>query len=246
MPVYEYACPGCGTFEVLYKSLPSEKKQNEAPCPDCDQMGTRLLSNFAVNGTQQGGIEKDAAFGMTSVDVGGRMRPAFRDNNGQIHEAKTSRDVDRWMKDNKLGVPRMVEWVNPKTGQRSMVTQRVTMKADPISGEPMDAPIVRESERLIPLDKDHFVMPTEMPDGRKVDPTTGIPKQRFMDAPESAPISVGGRRVVDPQTGKPFTKSDFWGSPVKSADQGKDSAMAEPGKLQKVHKELRKINGVPR
>lgn len=245
MPLYEYSCSEHGQFEHFFKLLPSEAKQKSMPCPDCDAPGTRLLSNFSINGTQSGEMEKAASFGAGKVDVGGRMRPAFTDNNGQTHEIKTSKDIDRWMGDNRLGPPRMVEWVNPKTGQRSMVPQRVVMKADPISGEPMDAPVLREREKLIPLDNHAFTMPSETPDGRKVDPATGIPKQRFMDAPESAPISMMGKQLVDPATGKRMTKGDFWGNPVKSADQGKDVAMdAKPNA--RVHKELRKIGGVPR
>lgn len=244
MPLYEYTCPEHGQFEHFFKLLPSEAKQKSMPCPDCDQPGTRLLSNFMVNGTQSGGIEKDAGT-LTTVDVGGRMRPAFTDNNGQVHEVKTSKDLERYMADNRLGPPRMVEWVNPKTGQRSMVPQRVVMKADPISGEPMDAPVVREREKLVPLDAHAFSMPSETPDGRKIDPATGIPKTRFMDAPDSAPISMMGKRMVDPATGKPMTKGDFWGNPVKSADQGKDAPM-DAKRNPHVARELRKIGGVPR
>ena len=45
MPIYEYACPECGTeFELLRPLSDSDKS---APCPECKAEAGRKLSKFA-------------------------------------------------------------------------------------------------------------------------------------------------------------------------------------------------------
>lgn len=232
MPIYEFRCPNCGDFDLMFKTLPSEKKQKEAICPECDTVSARLLSQFAPIGTQHGGMEDAAALSMDVVDVGGRMRPAFRDNNGKLHEVKTSKDIDNWRGNNQLGRPRMVEWTNRKTGEKSWVPQRTKMEADPETGEQIDVgAIVKDSEPLIPLDN-NFSMPTQSRTGAPMDAKRGVSRALGQDI--SLPIP-------DPVTGKSHTKlSDMWGTPVKSADQG-DTPAAAPGQLREVHKVMRKM-----
>lgn len=233
MPCYDYKCPCGNEFDIFYKSLPSDKKQKEAPCPECDQPAQRLLGRFYTTGTQNGGMEDAAAVSMDVVDVGGRMRPAFRDNNGKLHEVKTSKDIDNWRRNNQLGRPRMVEWTNRKTGEKSWVPQRTRMEADPETGDQMDVgAIVKDSEALIPLDND-FNMPAESKTGVPIDARSGVSKFKGLD-----PTIMGG--VPDPVTGKPMKMSDMWGNPVKSADQG-DTPSAAPEQLREVHKVMRKM-----
>lgn len=236
MPTYDYKCPEHGEFDIFYKSLPSEKKQKEAPCPDCDAPSQRLLYRFYTNGTQNGGMEDAAAISMETVDVGGRLRPAFRDNNGRLHEVKTSKDIDNWRVNNQVGRPRMTEWRNPKTGEKSWVPMRTKMQADPISGEPLDiGAIIKESEPLVPLDN-NFSIPTETTSGIPIDPSTGVSKAMG----KNMTIRSKGTAVPDPVTGKPMTMADMWGSPVKSADQG-DTPTATPGQLDRVHGVFKKM-----
>ncbi len=117
---------------------------------------------MAVVGGTNFAVAKVGAMAMQKIDVGGRPTPAFKDENGKINEVRNSRDIEKWMTSNQLGRPRMVEWQNPKTGEKSLVPQRTRMVADPKTGEPMDVgTVVRESEKLIPLDKKEFVMPKE-------------------------------------------------------------------------------------
>ena len=125
---------------------------------------TRDYANegFAVAGGTNFEIAKVGAMAMQKVDVGGRPTPAFKDENGKIHEVRNSRDIEKWMTSNQLGRPRMVEWVNPKTGEKSLTPQRSRMVADPKTGEPMDVgTVIREPERIVPLDKKDFVLPKE-------------------------------------------------------------------------------------
>lgn len=232
MPCYDYKCPEHGEFDIFFKSLPSEKKQKEAPCPDCDAPSPRMLSRFYTNGTQHGGMEDAAAISMDVVDVGGRMRPAFRDNNGRLHEVKTSKDIDNWRGNNQLGRPRMVEWTNQKTGEKSWVPQRTKMQADPETGEQMDVgAIVKESEPLIPLDN-NFSMPAQSRTGVPMDSKTGVSKimGRDLEIP-----------IPDPVTGKRSTKmSDMWGTPVKSADQS-ETPSGSKEQLAQVHKVMKRM-----
>lgn len=235
MPCYDYKCPEHGVFDIFFKTLPSEKKQKEAACPDCDAPSPRLLGSFYTTGTQHGGMEEAAAVSMESVDIGGRRRPAFRDNNGQLHEVKTSSDIDMWRRNNQLGRPRMVEWTNRKTGDKSWVPMRTKMIPDPESGEPMDVgAIIKESEPIVPLD--HFDMPSESRTGVPLDPKTGISKALGVDPV----LRHGATPIPDPVTGKPMRMSDMWGTPVKSADQG-DTPSAAPEQLANVHKVMRKM-----
>lgn len=236
MPCYDYRCAEHGEFDIFYKSLPSEKKQQEAPCPDCDAPSPRLLGRFYTTGTQHGGMEDAAAISMDVVDIGGRKRPAFRDNNGKLHEVKTSKDIDNWRRNNMLGRPRMVEWTNKKTGEKSWVPQRTKMVADPDTGEQMDVgSIVKDSEPLVPLDN-NFSMPSESRTGVPIDSKTGVSKGRGIDPT----LRHGVMPIPDPTTGKPMRMSDMWGSPVKSADQG-DTPSADPDQLREVHKVMKKM-----
>jgi hypothetical protein len=212
---------------VFYKSLPSEKKQKEAPCPDCDSIGKRIISPFLTGGTQSGGIEKAMGNNADQVNVGGRMAPAYRDANGQLREVKSVRDMDNWQKSNQYGTPRMTKWRNPKTGEVSMVPQRIRMIADPISGEPMDAPVVRESVPLVPLDD--FQMPTHTKNDIPLNSKGVVDWERAKNA---AP--PGTRGVIDPETGKQITLGGMWGnqfSGVKDGnrDQGKQSIAGKTG-----------------
>lgn len=231
MPLYGYKCEEHGEFDQFFKTLPSEAKQKSYPCPDCDKPSIRLLGSFYTTGTQHGGMEDAAALSMDVVDVGGRMRPAFRDNNGRLHEVKSSKDIDNWRRNNQLGRPRMVEWTNQKTGEKSWVPKRTKMVADPETGEQMDVgSIVKDSEPLIPLDNT-FTMPSESKTGIPIDSRTGVSKARGVDV---------NTRIPDPVTGKPMRMSDMWGTPVKSADQG-DTPSAAPGQLAGIHKVMRKM-----
>lgn len=208
MPEYEYLCTGeCAcNFSIFYKSLPSEKKQKEAVCPDCDAVGKRVLSQFLMGGTQNSSFEKLMGNNAETVDVGGRKMPAFRDANGKLHEVRTMGDMKLYQKSNQYGTPRMVSWRNHITGETSMVPQRVKMIADPVSGEPMDAPTIKESVELVPID--HFEIPSETKSGIPLDPKTGTPKVRDIS---KLPIP-GTKGVIDPQTGQPMTMGTFWGS----------------------------------
>lgn len=236
MPCYDYRCAEHGEFDIFFKSLPSEKKQKEAACPDCDAPSPRLLGRFYTTGTQHGGMEQVAETAMGAVDIGGRQRPAFRDNNGRLHEVKTSKDIDNWRRNNQLGRPRMVEWTNQKTGEKSWVPQRTKMVADPNTGEQMDVgSIVKDSEALIPLDNT-FDMPAESRTGVPINSKTGV----SVGIGRDPVLRHGGTVIPDPSTGKPMKMSDMWGAPVKSADLG-DTPSADPGQLQAVHKVMRKM-----
>jgi len=206
---YEYECPTCGTFELFFKTLPAEFLQRSAKCPACAETSERIVSPFFVNGTQKSGIEKAGAFAMNKADIGGRARPVYTDNDGRTHEVTTSRDVDRWMKNNQLGSPKMTSWKNPVTGQSSMVPQRSVMKADPISGEPLDlGHVMRESERLIPLDPVIPYLPEVSKNGR--------PMKNGVLADKTETLKS---RMLDPETGKPFTMADLWGEGPKGTPE---------------------------
>lgn len=236
MPLYGYKCEDHGEFDQFFKTLPSEAKQKSYPCPDCDKPSVRLLGQFYTTGTQHGGMEDAASMSMDLVDVGGRKRPAFRDNNGRLHEVKTSKDIDNWRRNNMLGRPRMVEWTNQKTGEKSWVPQRTKMVADPETGEQMDVgSIIKDSEPLIPLDN-NFSMPSESKTGIPIDQKTGVSKARGLDPV----LRAGMTPIPDPATGKPMKMSDLWGSPVKSADQG-DTPSASREQLSGVHKVMREM-----
>jgi len=221
MPAYGYRCEEHGEFEHFFKTLPSEAKQKSMPCPDCDKPGVRLLSNFMVNGTQHSGMEEVTSFAAPSADIGGRRRPVFRDNNGQVHEIKTSKDIDRWRTDNRLGPPRMVEWTNPITGTKSWVPQRIKMVAGP-DGEPLDAPVVREQGKIVPLDN-HYEPPKESRNGVPFN-KNGVSVLKGQDPG----LRQHGRPVIDPTTGKPMKMSDLWGGPVKNPAAERDQGTVTP------------------
>lgn len=220
MPLYEYYCPACDSnFEQFFKSLPSEKKQQSFPCPECDGPGKRLLGSFYTAGTQSSGIEKDMGHNAQMVDVGGRPMPAFQDNNGKVHEVRRASDIEKWRSSNQYGAPRMVEWTNPRTGEKSWEPLRVKMVAGP-DGMPIDAPTIRESVPLVPID--HFEMPTETKSGIPLDPKTGTPKVKNIG---DMPVGPRGRQLVDPDTGKPL-KISMWGDePGHSGDNSRVRAI---------------------
>lgn len=202
MPTYAFKC-SCGSAkEVYFQTLPSEAKQKHATCDACDGRMDRDIASegFYAQGGTNFDVQKSAAFAMNKVDTGGQLTPVFRDENGKIHEVKSSKDVDRWTKDNQLGVPRMVEWTNRITGKKSYVPQRTVMKADPVTGEPADAgEVIRSSERMVPLD-------SKEPPMREVDAfgnrmVNGVRKTKLKDLKTT---------YVDPSTGKPFTFGGMW------------------------------------
>ena len=205
MPCYEYFCKKCEcNFEHFYKSLPSEKKQKEAVCPDCDEVGGRIISPFLTGNVSTGGIQTAMGNNAEQVNIGGRMAPAFRDANGQLREVKSVRDMDHWQRSNQYGAARMVAWKNPKTGETTMEPQRVKMIAGP-DGMPLDLPTVKESVPLVPLDT--FEMPSQTKSGIPLDPKTGVPKVRDLS---KMPVP-GSRGLIDPSTGKPMTMGSVWG-----------------------------------
>jgi hypothetical protein len=169
-------------------------------------------------------MEEAAAFAMKKVNVGGRMRPAYMDENGQVHEVKTSTDLDRWMGNNQLGKPKMVEWRNPMTGEKSWVPKRTRMVADPTSGEVLEAfPIEKESAKLVPLDPGSFEMPRETPSGIPIDPATGVAKVKDF---KSVGVRHNGQPLIDPETMKPMTLGDMWGGPqIPDARPGQTDAV---------------------
>lgn len=224
MPIYEYRCEEHGEFDQLFKTLPSEEKQKSFPCPDCDKPSVRLLSSFSAGNTQNGEIEKAVAIGMEKVDIGGRMRPVYRDEDGKMHEIKSMFDINRWKKHNQNGLPRMVKWKNPKTGEESMVPLRRSMQVDPATGEPAEPlfginPIVREAVEMVEVD--HFEMPTETRNGIPLDPKTGTMK--IKDISKIPVPGTGG--LLDPETRQPMTFGDVWGSKL-GGDGTRENAKA--------------------
>ncbi len=54
MPIYEYACPGCGSeFDLL---RPLSEADKGASCPKCHKPARRKLSTFACFSTTEGGV----------------------------------------------------------------------------------------------------------------------------------------------------------------------------------------------
>lgn len=235
MPIYEYFCKQCDcNFEHLYKTLPSEKKQKEAACPDCDQIGQRVLSQFSAGNTQSSGIEKAMGNNALTIDVGGRPMPAFKDANGKLHEVRRMEDIARWQVSNQLGKSRMVEWTNPKTGEKSWEPQRVKMIAGP-DGMPLDLPTIKESVPLVPID--HFEMPSETKSGIPLDPKTGTPKLRDVS---KLPVP-GTRGLIDPQTGKPMTMGSVWGDEVSGLGNRSQAKAALANKTMGKHEAVQRL-----
>lgn len=187
MPIYSFKCPTCETTkEVLFKSLPPEKKQRESPCDNCDGVMVRDHSAEPIHvvGGTNFEVQKAGSFAMKKFDQGGRPAPAFKDANGQVHEVRNSRDMDKWMKSNQLGKPRMVEWYNAKTGTRTMVPQRTIMHADPVTGEPLDkGSVIREAAKLVPLNREFTIPSVDKQTGVRIDPRSGVTVK-----PESKPF----------------------------------------------------------
>lgn len=200
MPTYEFECSTHGRFPIFFKAIPSERKQKEGLCPDCDLVSPRIPSAFAVTGGALPAMEKITG---SSTDESGR--PYFKDVNGRVQEIRSSKDIDKWCSTNALGAPRMVEYRNPKTGVKSWEALREGgIKSHPQTGEPLDGPVVRSSERLVPLDggQSEYVPPSESRGGIPLD--NGLLTKK----PEEIPV-MGG--LLDPETKKPMTLKDCWG-----------------------------------
>lgn len=218
MPIYAYECPEHGEFEQLFKTLEAaEKKKDGCPCPDCDAPSKRLPvpSSFSTAGTQHSDMQKAVGTQARSVDVGGRMVPAYRDENGRLHEIKDSGDIKRWTRSNQLGPPRMVEWTNPITHVKSWVPQRQRMVAGPDGEvlETLDNPILRESEDLIDLGPgSDYVIPAASKTGAPIDPKTGVSPAR-----NGNHVKIG---LYDPVTQRPMTLGDCWGGGATEAGYG--------------------------
>lgn len=171
-------------------------------CGECGKLAERSYADegfFAQGGTNFE-VQKAAMHAMAKADIGGQLAPVFKDENGKVHEVRNSKDLDRWTKDNQLGVPRMVEWTNRVNGKKSMVPQQTVMRAGP-DGEPLDlGAVVRSSEHMIPLDGG------AEPPMREVDAfgnrmVNGVRKTNPKDVKLKA---------VDPATGRPINFSDLW------------------------------------
>lgn len=177
VPIYSFKCPACETTkEVLFKTLPSHEKQTKSPCDNCDGVMVRDhgAEPIHVVGGTSFEVQKAANFAMKKVDVGGRQAPAFKDANGKVHEVRNSGDIEKWMKSNQSGKPRMVEWTNSKTGEKSWVPQRTVMRAGP-DGMPLDAGvIIKESAKLIPLNKEYRIPSVDRKTGYRIDPVKGV------------------------------------------------------------------------
>lgn len=228
MPLYEYVCNECGNFEHFFKSLPSEAKQTSMPCPDCDKPGKRLLSTFLTGNTQSSGIEKAMGNNALTIDVGGRPMPAFRDANGNLHEVRRMEDIKFWKKSNQNGFPRMVEWTNRKTGEKSMVPMRQHMEADPATGEPLEPllgnnPIIKESVEMVEI-------PTfEMPTHTKNDVPLNSKGVVEWDKIKKVPVP-GTRGLIDPSTQRPMTMGDVWGNEERGLGNRQQAKNTSSGK----------------
>jgi predicted nucleic acid-binding Zn ribbon protein len=209
IPTYVFRCECGWGVEKHFKMLPSSAKQESTLCEECGKSAQRDIGAegfYAVGGTNFE-VQKAASFAMRKADVGGQLAPVFTDNNGQVHEVRNSRDIDVWRYNNGLGKPRMVEWRNRITGEKSYVPQRTVMKAGP-DGMPLDAgKVIRESEKLIPLDS-HFEMPSESRTGRKLENGV-LPKERKLVS-----------KYIDPETGKRPTIDDLMTDDGNAAGYG--------------------------
>lgn len=186
MPEYVFECP-CGSIKhLVFKSLPPESKRNSSTCDECGKAMTRNIGaeGFYATGGTNFEVQKVGNFAMPKVDQGGRQVPVFKDANGQVQEVRNSRDIDKWMKSNQSGTPRMVSWRNQVTGESSMVPQRTIMHADPVTGEPMDkGSVIRESAKLVPLNKNFTIPSVDKQTQYRIDPRTGVTVK-----PESKPF----------------------------------------------------------
>ncbi|MCX4176232.1 MULTISPECIES: FmdB family zinc ribbon protein [Paraburkholderia] len=52
MPIYEYACDACGTFDSI---RPVARRDERTPCPDCGLLSPRIASGSTVLLAQRGG-----------------------------------------------------------------------------------------------------------------------------------------------------------------------------------------------
>lgn len=176
MPEYVFVC-ACGSIKHLFfKSIPPTAKQQSAKCDECDADMTRdYAANtfYAVGGTNFE-VQKTANFAMEKTDQGGRQVPVYKDANGKTQEVRNSKDIEKWMKSNQSGSPRMTEWTNTKTGEKSWVPQRTVMKAGP-DGMPLDAGIIiKESAKLVPLNHEYRIPSVDRKTGYRIDPVRGV------------------------------------------------------------------------
>ncbi|MCX4148930.1 zinc ribbon domain-containing protein [Paraburkholderia madseniana] len=51
MPIYEYACDACGTFDSI---RPVARRDERTPCPDCGLLSPRIASGATVLLAQRG------------------------------------------------------------------------------------------------------------------------------------------------------------------------------------------------
>ncbi|MFC1994600.1 zinc ribbon domain-containing protein [Chloroflexota bacterium] len=64
MAIYEYHCPGCGRKFELRRSM--SQCSEPAPCPHCDEIAQRVLSQFACFSKDDGGTTSLAGAGSCS------------------------------------------------------------------------------------------------------------------------------------------------------------------------------------
>jgi hypothetical protein len=175
MPEYVFECK-CGSIKhLLFKSVPSESRRNSSVCDECGGVMERNYGKegFYATGGTNFEIQKVGSFAMTKVDQGGRKVPVFKDANGRVHEVRNSSDIRNWQKNNQSGSPRMVEWRNPKTGEKTWVPQRTIMHADPVTGEPMDkGSVIRESAKLVQLNNNWSPPTYDKQTQYRIDPKT--------------------------------------------------------------------------
>ena len=159
MPSYAYRCE-CGASKVVfYPTLPSEAKQNAAACDVCDKQAKRSIADegfFAVGG-QNGGVEK--AVGMAAERDAANGRPIYHDENGKIHEIRSSKDIDSFSRHNALG--------------RTIYTDKLVRDKDgtmvPAPARGANGQVLRESEQLTPLDGGgEWTPPSETATGRPI------------------------------------------------------------------------------
>lgn len=177
MPEYVFECP-CGSIKhLVFKSLPPESKRNSSTCDECGKAMTRNIGaeGFYATGGTNFDSQKTAAMAMRKADQGGRPIPVYQDVNGRTQEVKSVRDIDKWAKNNNLGKPRMVEWANPKTGEKTWVPQRTIMHADPVTGEPLDkGSVIRESTQMVALNRKFSIPTVDKQTQYRIDPRTGV------------------------------------------------------------------------
>ncbi|MFM0073905.1 zinc ribbon domain-containing protein [Paraburkholderia sediminicola] len=63
MPIYEYACDACGTFDSI---RPIARRDERTPCPECGLLSPRVASGATVLLAQRGGNmpAEEGAYGL--------------------------------------------------------------------------------------------------------------------------------------------------------------------------------------